>query len=152
MTDQDYMRMALALAKEAGEADEVPVGALAVWEGEIIATGRNRKEEKQNAVAHAEIECLNRAAEVVGNWYLDKLTLYTTLEPCPMCAGAMLNARIKRLVFGAFDPKGGAAGSKLNLLSNAGFNHEVETLGGVLAAECGGLLSEFFGKKRRKSC
>lgn len=152
MTDTDYMILALEEANEGAKRDEVPVGAIGVWNGEIIARAHNRKEEKQNAIAHAEMEVLEQAAKRCGNWYLDGLTVYVTLEPCPMCAGAMLNARIKRLVFGAYDPKGGAAGSKLNLLREGGFNHTVEVAGGVMQAECGAILTEFFRKKRRKLC
>lgn len=152
MTDTDYMKLALEEASEGAKKDEVPVGAIGVWKGEIIARAHNRKEEKQNAIAHAEIEVLEQAAAHVGNWYLDELTVYVTLEPCPMCAGAMLNARIKRLVFGAYDPKGGAVGSKINLLQEGGFNHTVEVASGVLEEECGAILTEFFKKKRRKLC
>lgn len=152
MTDTDYMKLALEEALEGAKKDEVPVGAVGVWRGEIIARAHNRKEEKQSAIAHAEMEVLEQAAKRIGNWYLDELEMYVTLEPCPMCAGAMLNARIKRLTFGAYDPKGGAAGSKLNLLQEGGFNHVVEVTGGVMQEECGAVLTEFFKKKRRKLC
>ena len=114
-TDEMFMNRALELAAECAAADEVPVGAVVVKDGHIIAEGGNFKERELNAVRHAEIVALERAAQAVGNWWLEDCDLYVTLEPCPMCAGAMINARIRRLVFGAYDPKTGAAGSKVDL-------------------------------------
>lgn len=147
-TDEEFMKRALALAAECAARDEVPVGAVVVKEGSIIAEGCNFKERENCAVRHAEIVALERAAKVLGNWWLEDCEVYVTLEPCPMCAGAMINSRIKRVVFGAYDPKTGAAGSKVDLFAPGLFNHDVEVKGGVLREECAALLSEFFRAKR----
>ena len=142
------MKRALALAAECAARDEVPVGAVVVKEGSIVAEGCNFKERENCAVRHAEIVALERAAKVLGNWWLEDCEVYVTLEPCPMCAGAMINSRIKRVVFGAYDPKTGAAGSKVDLFAPGLFNHDVKVEGGVLREECAALLSEFFRAKR----
>ena len=150
-TDEMFMNRALELAAECAAADEVPVGEVVVKDGRIIAEGGNFKERELNAVRHAEIVALERAAQAVGNWWLEDCDLYVTLEPCPMCAGAMINARIRRLVFGTYDPKTGAAGSKVDLFEKGLFNHDVEVTGGVLAEGSAALLGEFFKRKRKKN-
>lgn len=151
MYEERFMRRAIEIAKESADFDEVPVGAVIVKDGVIIAEGCNYKERSLNALRHAETEALSKAAEAVGNWWLEGCELYATLEPCPMCAGAMINARIDALYFGAYDPKGGACGSKVDLFEKGLFNHTVTVSGGYLADECAKLLSEFFSKKRKHS-
>lgn len=148
-TEQDifYMREALALAREAAEADEVPVGALVVFRGEIIARARNRRETDRLATHHAEIVAIEEACRFRGGWRLPECTLYVTLEPCPMCGGAIVNARLPRIVFGAYDRRAGAFGSALDL-NAAGLNHRPEVVGGVLADECAEVLTSYFRKKR----
>ncbi len=150
-TDQKFMQRAIQLAISATEHDEVPVGAVLVKNGEIIAESFNQKETNNDATDHAEMIALKMGAKVLGNWWLEDCTLYVTLEPCFMCAGAMLNARIKRLVFGAYDPKTGACGSKLNLFDKALNNHQIEVCGGVEAERCGQLLTDFFRAKRKNA-
>ncbi len=142
------MQQALALARQAADAGEVPVGAVLVHHGEVIGTGHNAPIGSHDPTAHAEIRALRDAAARLGNYRLEDCELYVTLEPCPMCAGALLHARLKRVVFGAADPKTGAAGSVLNLFANRQLNHQTQVLGGVLAGECGAHLQEFFQKKR----
>lgn len=149
-TDERFMRRAIELAAECAAHDEVPVGAVVVKDGNIIAEGCNFKERELNAVRHAEIVALENAAKAVGNWWLEDCDVYVTLEPCPMCAGAMINARVRRLVFGAYDEKTGAAGSRVDLFAKGLFNHDVEVTGGVLGEECGVLLTSFFRAKRGK--
>jgi tRNA(adenine34) deaminase len=151
MTDEDYMQLALAQAREARAAGEVPVGAVVVKDGEVIATGFNRPISRQDPTHHAEIAALRAAATAVGNYRLPGCTLYVTLEPCVMCAGAMMHARVARVVFGANDPKTGACGSVLNLFANTQLNHHAEVVGGVLADECGTMLSDFFAERRQQS-
>lgn len=138
------MRQALALARQAAEAGEVPVGAvIADADGTVVGRGRNRREERHSAVSHAEIEAIEQACQALGTWRLDGCTLFVTLEPCPMCAGATLNARIPTLVYGAKEPKSGSCGSVLNLFEERyGFRPAI--YGGVLADECAALLKEFF--------
>ena len=148
MTDEDFMRAALTQAVAAAGQGEVPVGAVIVKDGQIIATGCNAPLARHDPTAHAEIVALREAARVLGNYRLDGCELYVTLEPCAMCAGAMLHARLKRVVFGAFDPKTGAAGSVINLFENAKLNHQTRLLGGVLAEPCSGVLQEFFQQRR----
>jgi len=150
MTDESQMMLALELAEQAAEEDETPVGAVIVYENRIIATGRNRREIGQDALAHAELEAIAEACRALGSWRLCGCTLYVTLEPCPMCAGAMINARIDRIVYGAADPKAGCCGSVVDLFALP-FNHKPEVSGGVMAEECGRILSEFFRKLRRKN-
>ena len=148
MTDEDFMRAALTQAVAAAEQGEVPVGAVVVKDGQIIATGSNAPLARHDPTAHAEIVALREAARVLGNYRLDGCELFVTLEPCAMCAGAILHARIKRVVFGARDPKTGAAGSVLNLFENASLNHQTALQGGVLAEACGGQLQGFFQQRR----
>ncbi|MDN5346555.1 MAG: tRNA(adenine34) deaminase [Clostridia bacterium] len=143
------MRVALQEAEEAYVQGEVPVGAVAVYEGVIIARGHNRLESWQDPTAHAEILVLREAAAFRGGWRLNGVTLYVTLEPCPMCAGAIVQARISRLVYGAPDPRAGAVDSVLNLVDNPRFNHRVEVIAGVLEDECRGILKKFFAELRR---
>ena len=143
MTDREYMLEALALAREGAAAGEVPVGCVIVRGDEIVGRGRNRREEGRSALAHAELEAISQACRALGGWRLWECTLYVTLEPCPMCAGAIVNARIPRVVFGASDPKCGACGSVCDLFS-MDFNHHPQVEKGVLADQAGALLSEFF--------
>lgn len=138
---------ALRLARTAGEKGEVPVGAVIVKDGEIISVGVNMREEKQNALSHAEIEAINNACKTLGSWRLDGCEMYVTLEPCPMCAGAIINSRIKTLVFGAFDSKVGSADSVINLFDYP-YNHKVEVYGGICEDECLTLLKDFFKNLR----
>lgn len=137
------MRRALLLAQEAAAEGEVPVGCVVALEGHIVGEGRNRRETDKNALAHAELEAIDATCRTLGGWRLWECTLYVTLEPCPMCAGAIVNARIPRVVYGAADPKNGCCGSVVNLFSLP-FNHRPEMTGGVLEAECSALLSAFF--------
>jgi tRNA(adenine34) deaminase len=146
---EKFMKEAIKLAKKAAALDEVPVGCVIVKDGKIIAKGYNKKEQTNNAVRHAEIEAITKASKKLGNWYLENCDLYVTLEPCPMCAGAMLNARISNLYFGALEPKSGACGSVIDLLSNKSFNHKVNFLGGIMEEECALLLTTFFKNKRK---
>ncbi len=148
--DEEYMRIALEEAERAEQEGEVPVGAVVVVEGEVISRQHNRREQLQDPTAHAEVLALRQAAEVLGQWRLLEATLYVTKEPCPMCAGAMVNARLRRLVYGCHDEKAGAAGTLFNLLSDPRLNHRVEVVSGVLAGECSQILKEFFRKKRHR--
>ncbi len=148
MNDEDFMALALAQAKIAGDAGEVPVGAVVVRQGEVIAIGRNTPIAEHDPTAHAEIVALRAAAQVLGNYRLDECELFVTLEPCAMCSGAMLNARLKRVVFGALEPKTGAAGSVINLFEQPQFNHQTELRGGVLAEKGRALLQVFFRQRR----
>ena len=149
MEREDYMREALALAREAAEAGEVPVGCVIVRKGEIVGRGRNRREEKQAVSSHAEMEAMAQANARLGTWRLDGCELYVTLEPCPMCAGAILNARIPRVFYGARDPAFGACGGVMNLFMED-FPHPPALVGGVLEAECAQVLREFFRGLRKK--
>ena len=146
--DVDYMLRALELAREAQAAGEVPIGAVLVRDARVIATGANRPIGACDPTAHAEIEALRAGARTLGSYRLNDTTLYVTLEPCLMCAAALVHARVRRVVFGAFDPQAGAAGSLLDVFKLAGLNHRVDVFGGVLAAECGTLLRDFFGRRR----
>lgn len=147
-TDEEYMRAALALAKEAADEGEVPVGAVIVKDGKIIATGRNRREVAKNALAHAELEAIHNACSVLGGWRLSGCTLYVTLEPCPMCAGAIINARLDRVVYGTADPKAGSCGSLITLF-DLPYNHRPALCDGVLRDECADILRTFFRSLRR---
>jgi len=148
--DQHWMRHALALAARAADEGEVPVGAIVVRDGEVLGEGWNRPIAAHDPTAHAEIQALRAAAAHIGNYRLTGAELYVTLEPCPMCAGAIVHARIARVIYGAADPKGGACGSIFDLLpSDARFNHRTACEGGILAADCGDLLREFFAARRR---
>ena len=149
MTDEEYMREALVLAKKAFELGEVPVGAVAVWDGKIVGRGMNLRETDKNALRHAEIMAIDEACKNLGGWRLWKCDLYVTLEPCPMCAGAIINSRVKRVIYGASDPKAGSCGSLTNLFEMP-YNHKPEVVSGVLEEECSALLSEFFAKLREK--
>ena len=142
------MSRALELARLATTHDDVPVGCVVVVDGVIVAEGENRREIDHDPTAHAEIVALRRAAEQLGRWRLDDATIYVTLEPCTMCAGALLNARVARVVFGAYDEKAGACGSRYNILQDPRLLHEPELLGGVRAEESSQLLSEFFAARR----
>jgi tRNA(adenine34) deaminase len=146
--DESWMRAALALAARAEAEGEVPVGAVVVREGTLIGEGWNRPIASRDPTAHAEILALRAAAAQVGDYRLGGATIYVTLEPCPMCAAAMAHARVERLVFGAFDPRQGAAGSVFNLVAAVAMNHRVDAYGGVLSDECGALLRRFFGGRR----
>lgn len=147
--DDLFMEQALGLARQAYELDEVPVGAVIVRKGRVIAAAHNRCEQLRDATAHAEMMAITQAAESVGDWRLEDCVLYVTLEPCIMCAGAILQSRIARVVFGAMDPKGGAVGSMFNLLDDARLNHRCDIVAGVRAEECSSLLTEFFRAKRK---
>ena len=146
--DRRYMRQALELARQALDAEDVPVGALVVHEGRIIGRGYNQREKLHDPTAHAEMIALTAAAEYLGQWRLDNCTLYVTLEPCAMCAGALVLARVQRLVYGATDAKAGACGSLFELTQDPRLNHQVETVAGVLADPAADLLREFFQRRR----
>ena len=147
MTDREYMLEALALAREAFAAGEVPVGCVIVRGDRVVGWGRNRREEDKTALAHAELEAISQACAALGGWRLWECTLYVTLEPCPMCAGAIVNARIPRVVYGAKDAKAGSCGSVCDLFSMA-YNHHPQVEAGVLEEECAKLLTDFFRELR----
>jgi tRNA(adenine34) deaminase len=147
--DAEYMRLALREAEAAGAEDEVPIGAIVVRAGQVIASAHNQREQLHDPTAHAEMIAITQAAGVLGDWRLEGCTLYVTLEPCPMCAGAIVLARIERVVYGAADPKAGAAHSLYQLLSDARLNHRATVTPSVLAADCGAILTRFFEQKRR---
>ena len=147
--DEKFMREAILLAKEAADDDEAPIGAVIVRDGEIVGRGRNRREKDKNALGHAEIEAINDACKTLGGWRLIGCTMYVTLEPCPMCTGAIINSRIERVVFGAYDKKAGSCGSLINLF-DLPYNHKPILSGGFMEEECGSLLSDFFKKLRKK--
>ncbi|MBK7764901.1 MAG: tRNA adenosine(34) deaminase TadA [Sulfuritalea sp.] len=151
MDDSGFMGLALDLAREAGAAGEVPVGALIVMEGEVVGRGCNQPIGRHDPTAHAEVMALRDAAARLGNYRLPGATLYVTLEPCAMCAGAIMQARIARVVFGARDPKTGAAGSVIDLFAESRLNHHASVVGGVLAEPCGSLLSGFFAARRGRT-
>jgi tRNA(adenine34) deaminase len=146
--DAGVMRLAIAEAERAIEHDDVPVGAVVTHRGEVVATGRNERERRQDPTAHAETLALQRAAARLGSWRLLDCALYVTLEPCAMCAGAIVLARVPRVVYGAADPKAGAAGSVLDVLAEPRLNHRPEVTPGVLAEECAALLVRFFAARR----
>ena len=147
--DEDGIRAALREARAAAAADEVPVGCVVVHDGMVIGRGHNQTETLQDATAHAEVVAIGAASSALGSWRLTGCTMYVTLEPCAMCAGAIVLARVPRLVYGAADPKAGACGSVLDVIHEPRLNHRVEVAPGVLAEECGELLRAFFAKKRR---
>jgi len=144
------MREAIKEAEEAELKGEVPIGAVIVHEGEVIARGHNVREATQSVLSHAELVAMQEASEKLGTWRLEGCTLYVTLEPCQMCAGAIVQARMDRVVYGATDPKAGCAGTLMNLLQVDAFNHQVSITSGILAEECGLMLSSFFQKLRRQ--
>jgi tRNA(adenine34) deaminase len=146
--DDYFMQLALEQARQAEEQDEVPVGAVIVHGDQLIAAAHNQREQLRDPTAHAEMIAITQAAESIGGWRLVNCTLYVTLEPCPMCAGAILQARISRLVYGAMDPKAGAVGSLYQLLADDRLNHQVEVTPGVLAGPCGEILTNFFAHQR----
>lgn len=149
-SDDKYMLEAIKEAKKAELIKEVPIGAIIVYNGEIIARAHNLRESKQNAIAHAELLAIDQACKKLGTWRLEDAELFVTLEPCPMCSGAIILSRIKRVVYGAKDPKGGCAGTLMNLLQDERFNHNSEVVAGVLEKECGELLSVFFKNLRER--
>jgi tRNA(adenine34) deaminase len=146
---EHFMRIALDEAEQALRENEVPVGAVIVYEGRVIARSHNQREQLRDPTAHAEMIAITQAAESRQSWRLDGCTLYVTLEPCPMCAGAILQARLPAVVYGAADPKAGAVDTLFRLLDDPRLNHRVETVAGVLAASCGEILSRFFQEQRR---
>ena len=147
--DSKFMKMALTQAKKAYKLFEVPIGCVIVREGKVIARGYNRRNTDKNTLSHAEMTAIRRASKVTGDWRLEDCTLYVTLEPCPMCAGAIVQSRIPRVVIGAMNPKAGCAGSVLNILDHPGFNHQVDFTTGVLGDTCAALLSQFFRELRK---
>ena len=149
-SDESFMNQAVKQAKKAYDKLETPIGCVIVHEDKIIARGYNKRNMKKNTLAHAEILAINKASKVLGDWRLEDCTMYVTLEPCPMCAGAIVQARIPRVVIGSMNPKAGCAGSVLNLLQQDGLNHQVEVTKGVLAEECSGLMTSFFRELRKK--
>ena len=146
--DGKFMREALKQARKAYKAGEAPIGCVIVYEGRIIGRGYNRRNTDKSTLSHAEISAIKKATKVIGDWRLEDCTIYITLEPCPMCAGAIVQSRIKRCVIGAMSPKSGCAGSILNILNESRFNHQVETQTGILEEECQQILSSFFKELR----
>ena len=152
MTKEDikYMKQAITQAKKAASIGEVPIGCVIVFDGKVIGRGYNRRKSDHSTLAHAEIAAIKKASKVMGDWRLEDCTIYITLEPCPMCAGAIVQARIKRCVIAAMSPKSGCAGSILNLLQEERFNHQVEIESGVMEEECASMLSSFFRDLRQR--
>ena len=151
MPHEQYMRIAIEQAKIAEENGDVPIGAVIVYKDQIIGKAYNQREQLQDPTAHAEIIALTQAAAALENWHLNGCTMYVTLEPCPMCAGALVLARIDRLVYGCADPKTGACGSLYNIVQDERLNHRIEVASGVLADECSQILQEFFKKRRTEN-
>ncbi len=149
--DERYMKEAIRQAKKAETLGEVPIGCVIVWEGRIIARGYNRRNADKNTLSHAELTAIRRASRVVGDWRLEGCTMYVTLEPCQMCAGALVQARMDRVVIGAMNPKAGCAGSILNLLQMREFNHQVDVTCGVCGEECTEILQRFFADLRARN-
>lgn len=145
-----YMRQAIKLAKKAADMGEVPIGCVIVYEGKVIGRGYNRRTTDHNALAHAEITAIRKACKKMGDWRLEDCDMYVTLEPCQMCAGAIVQARMKRVVIGCMNPKAGCAGSVLNILQVDAFNHQVEIKQGVLEEECSQMLTDFFKALRKR--
>ena len=148
--ENKFMTEAIKQAKKAAAIGETPIGAVVVQDGKVIARGYNKREIKKNCLCHAEIAAINKACRKLGGWRLIGCELYVTLEPCPMCAGAIVQSRIEKVFFGAYDYKAGCAGSKINLFQSGMFNHDAEVVGGVMEKECAGLLTEFFKELRKK--
>ena len=151
MSDEQFMREALALAKRAAEAGEVPVGAVLVRDGAVVGRGYNQPVSGRDPTAHAEVVALRDAAKCIGNYRLGECEMFVTLEPCAMCAGAIMHARVGRIVYGAADPKSGACGSVVDLFAENRLNHHATIIGGVMAEEAAGLLREFFAARRKVS-
>ncbi|WP_058486970.1 tRNA adenosine(34) deaminase TadA [Defluviitalea phaphyphila] len=149
--DTYFMKEALKLAKKAFDLDEVPIGAVIVYNDEIIARGYNKRNTNKNPLAHAEIQAIEEAAKVLKDWRLEGCSMYVTLEPCPMCAGAIVQARMDKIVFGTRNPKAGCGGSILNIFQEKAFNHQVEIVEGILKEECSEILKTFFKNMRDKS-
>ena len=148
--DEKYMKEAIRQAKKAWKIEEVPIGCVIVYQGKIIGRGYNRRTTDKNPLAHAEISAIKKASKVMGDWRLEECTLYVTLEPCQMCSGAIVQARIPRVVVGCMNPKAGCAGSVLNLLQVEAFNHQAELTTGVLEEECSQMMKSFFKELRKK--
>ncbi len=148
--DEKYMKEAIRQAKKAAAIGDVPIGCIIVYDGKIIARGYNKRNKNKTVLAHAELLTMSKACKKIGDWRLEDCTMYITLEPCQMCAGAIVQARIKRVVIGSMNPKAGCAGSILNLLEMSEFNHQVEVTRGVLQEECSEMLSSFFRELRKK--
>lgn len=149
--NSQFMKEAIHQAKKAKDIAETPVGAVIVHKGKIIARGYNKRENKKNCLCHAEIIAINKACKKLGGWRLPECDMYVTLEPCPMCAGAIIAARIDNVYFGAYDNKTGCSGSNFNLFETGRFNHDVNAQGGYMEEECGGLLSDFFKELRKNN-
>ena len=149
--DERFMREAIRQARKAGALMEVPIGCVIVYEGKIIARGYNRRNTDKNTISHAELNAIRKASKKLGDWRLEGCTMYITLEPCQMCAGAIVQARVSRVVIGSMNPKAGCAGSILNLLEMEQFNHQVEVVQGVLDEECSRMLKEFFVELRARN-
>lgn len=149
-TDERYMREAIRQAKKAYKLDETPIGCVIVHEGKIIGRGYNRRNTDKSPLAHAEISAIKKASKKLGDWRLEECTIYVTLEPCQMCAGAIIQSRIPRVVVGCMNPKAGCAGSVLNLLNVSAFNHQAQLTTGVLEEECSALMTDFFRELRRR--
>ncbi len=148
-THEKYMKMALRQAKKAGDMGEVPIGAVIVKDGVVISKAYNKRNSNNQATAHAEILAIEKACKKLGDWRLDGAEMYVTLEPCPMCAGAIVNARIKTLYFGAFERKSGAVFSNFHILFKGVLNHKTESIGGILESECSSILRDFFSSRRK---
>ena len=148
--DEKYMKEAIRQAEKAYALEETPIGCVLVHDGKIIARGYNKRNKKKNTLAHAELIVIDKASRILGDWRLEECTMYVTLEPCPMCAGAIVQARIPKVVIGSMNPKAGCAGSVLNLLDMPGFNHRVEVVRGILEEPCSRLMSSFFKELRLK--
>ncbi len=150
MNNEKWMKEAIKQAKKAAQKDEVPIGCVIVKDDQIIARAYNKREMKQCSTAHAEILAIEKACKKLSSWRLEDCDLYVTLEPCPMCSGAIIQSRIRNVIFGAYDPKGGCMGSNMNINNVRGFNHYPDIEGGILQDECSRLLKEFFKAKRKK--
>ena len=148
--DEKYMKEALRLTKKAAKLDEVPIGCVIVHENKIIARGYNRRNTDKSTLAHAEIMAIKKAGKVIGDWRLEECTMYITLEPCPMCAGAIVQARIPKVVMGTMNAKAGCAGSVINILQMDGFNHKVEIVKGIMEDECKKIMQDFFKELRER--
>lgn len=150
--DEKFMKKALRLAKKAGENGDVPIGCVIVMNGKIISKGYNRRNKDKTTLGHAEMIAIDKASKKLGDWRLEGCTMYVTLEPCPMCAGAIVQSRIDKVVIGAMSPKAGCAGSVINLLDMQELNHKVEIESGILGEKCSEIITEFFEKLREKKC